>query len=105
MAQVNLSAILFSIYGNTKLVCLVPCNRVPRVQTSMPTLVNTTFSQLTVRSYVTVLETSLVNACALCGVKAQTSLDTGVWVDDKKIAAIGMPRVFFTSLPHHNTYK
>ncbi|TPX51402.1 lipoyl(octanoyl) transferase [Synchytrium endobioticum] len=46
--------------------------------------------QLSVRSYVAALETTLVRICSLYGMKAHTTTDTGVWVNDRKIAAIGV---------------
>ncbi|KAG2456409.1 putative lipoyltransferase 2, mitochondrial [Polypterus senegalus] len=40
--------------------------------------------------YVCQLEKTLINLCGTFGLKASTSSDTGVWVDNKKICAIGI---------------
>lgn len=41
--------------------------------------------------YVKKLEMTLVDTCRLFGVDAHCNKETGVWVDDRKIASIGMP--------------
>ncbi|KAF8931766.1 putative lipoyltransferase 2, mitochondrial, partial [Dissophora ornata] len=47
--------------------------------------------QLTVRCYVSHLEKAIIATCAEWGVKAMTTENTGVWINDhKKIAAIGV---------------
>lgn len=47
--------------------------------------------KLSVRCYVSYLEKSIIAACAEFGVKAITTENTGVWINDqKKIAAIGV---------------
>ncbi|KAK3079096.1 hypothetical protein LTS18_005749, partial [Coniosporium uncinatum] len=46
---------------------------------------------LTPRCYVALLEKTLIATCADYGIKAMTTENTGVWVDDEhKIAAIGV---------------
>ncbi|TPX35488.1 lipoyl(octanoyl) transferase [Synchytrium microbalum] len=46
--------------------------------------------QMSVRSYVAALETCLIQTCLKYDVSAQTTPDTGVWVQGSKIAAIGV---------------
>ncbi|XP_014664460.1 PREDICTED: putative lipoyltransferase 2, mitochondrial [Priapulus caudatus] len=46
--------------------------------------------RLGLRNYVCNLEKTIINMCAGFGVEAITTCDTGVWVQDKKIAAIGV---------------
>jgi lipoate-protein ligase B len=43
-----------------------------------------------VRCYVSKIERMIIRLCAEFGLKGETSLDTGVWVEDKKICAIGI---------------
>lgn len=43
-----------------------------------------------VRWYVTEVERMVIRVCAELGIKAETSPDTGVWVGDRKICAIGI---------------
>lgn len=43
-----------------------------------------------VRWYVNQVERMVIRVCAEVGIKAETSSDTGVWVDDRKICAIGV---------------
>lgn len=43
-----------------------------------------------VKWYVDQLECMVISLCAEFGIKAQTSPHTGVWVDDRKICAIGI---------------
>jgi len=43
-----------------------------------------------VRWYVTQLEQVIISTCADFGIKASTSPHTGVWVNDKKICAMGL---------------
>ena len=45
---------------------------------------------LGVRTYVASVERTVIDTCAHFGLKAQTSCDTGVWVQDRKVAAIGI---------------
>lgn len=45
-----------------------------------------------IRWYVARLEASLIKTCQKYGVDAGVTCDTGVWVGEKKIAAIGMFR-------------
>jgi len=42
------------------------------------------------REYIARLESTLVNTCKDLGVTAKTTDETGVWVDDRKIASIGV---------------
>ena len=44
---------------------------------------------LGLRQYIDNLERTIVETCSAFGVRAGTTSDTGVWIDDKKIAAIG----------------
>ncbi|XP_057331830.1 putative lipoyltransferase 2, mitochondrial [Microplitis mediator] len=43
-----------------------------------------------VKWYVDQIEKTVIRLCAEMGIKAETSPHTGVWVDDKKICAIGI---------------
>ncbi|XP_076227041.1 lipoyl(octanoyl) transferase 2 [Nomia melanderi] len=43
-----------------------------------------------VKWYVCQIEHMIIRLCANYGIRAQTSADTGVWVDDRKICAIGI---------------
>jgi len=43
-----------------------------------------------VRWYVNQIERMVIRVCAELGIKAETSSDTGVWVDNRKICAIGV---------------
>ncbi|XP_012532937.1 putative lipoyltransferase 2, mitochondrial [Monomorium pharaonis] len=43
-----------------------------------------------VRWYVREVERMVIRVCAELGIKAETSPNTGVWVDDRKICAIGI---------------
>ncbi|XP_051171482.1 putative lipoyltransferase 2, mitochondrial [Leptopilina boulardi] len=43
-----------------------------------------------VKWYVCQIEKMIIRLCAEFGIKGKTSPDTGVWVDDKKICAIGI---------------
>ncbi|RKP33320.1 hypothetical protein BJ085DRAFT_6404, partial [Dimargaris cristalligena] len=45
---------------------------------------------LGVRDYVCAIEKTIIGACSQFGVKAHSSEDTGVWVGNNKIAAIGI---------------
>ncbi|KAI8358093.1 putative Lipoate-protein ligase [Mortierella sp. GBAus27b] len=48
-------------------------------------------AKLSVRCYVSSLEKAIIATCAEWGIKAMTTKNTGVWInDDKKIAAIGV---------------
>lgn len=42
------------------------------------------------RDYVCRLEKTMIQTCAAFGVKATTTSDTGVWVEDRKIGALGL---------------
>lgn len=42
------------------------------------------------RWYVCTIERTIIDLCSRFGLTAKTSPDTGVWVDDKKICAIGL---------------
>lgn len=46
--------------------------------------------QTSVKWYVCQIEKLVIRLCAEFGIKAETSPDTGVWVGDKKICAIGI---------------
>lgn len=46
--------------------------------------------QPSVRWYVCQIEKMIIRLCAEFGIKGETSPDTGVWVNDKKICAIGI---------------
>ncbi|KAJ8667159.1 hypothetical protein QAD02_008821 [Eretmocerus hayati] len=43
-----------------------------------------------VRCYVSQIEKTIIRLCAEFGLKGETSPDTGVWIKDKKICAIGI---------------
>ncbi|XP_052822492.1 putative lipoyltransferase 2, mitochondrial isoform X2 [Octopus bimaculoides] len=43
-----------------------------------------------VKWYVSSLEATLIKTCANWGIAAKTTVDTGVWVEDRKIGAIGI---------------
>lgn len=43
-----------------------------------------------IRCYVNQIEKMIIRLCSEFGLKGKTSPDTGVWVDDKKICAIGI---------------
>ena len=53
-------------------------------------IINLKLFNATVRSYVCQIEKMIIRLCAEFGIKACTSPDTGVWVDDRKICAIGI---------------
>lgn len=46
--------------------------------------------QPSVRWYVCHIEKTIINLCRKYGIKAQTTEDTGVWVENRKICAIGI---------------
>lgn len=46
-------------------------------------------SEKSMRWYVRQLENTLIDTCSQFGLKAKTTSDVGVWIDDRKIAAIG----------------
>lgn len=52
-------------------------------------VLNLTCFKTSLRWYVAALERTLVETCKRFSVEATTTCDTGVWVNDKKIAAIG----------------
>ena len=43
-----------------------------------------------VRCYVSLIEKTIIRLCAEFGLKGETSPDTGVWIEDRKICAIGI---------------
>ncbi|NP_001229368.1 putative lipoyltransferase 2, mitochondrial [Nasonia vitripennis] len=43
-----------------------------------------------VRCYVSQIEKTIIRLCAEFGLKGETSPDTGVWIEDRKICAIGI---------------
>lgn len=43
-----------------------------------------------IRWYVCHLEKTIIDLCKKYGIKAETTADTGVWVEDRKICAIGI---------------
>ncbi|KAI9101940.1 hypothetical protein DFS34DRAFT_567297, partial [Phlyctochytrium arcticum] len=45
---------------------------------------------LGVRNYVCTLERFLIDTCSKYGIQAARTQDTGVWVEDRKIAALGI---------------
>ena len=53
-------------------------------------IVNLKSSNLTVRSFVQLLETTIIHSLAKLDIKATSKCDTGVWINDDKIAAIGI---------------
>lgn len=46
--------------------------------------------QPSVRWYVRHIEKTVIDMCRECGITAKTTEDTGIWVDDRKICAIGL---------------
>jgi lipoyl(octanoyl) transferase len=53
-------------------------------------IVNLKNFQPSVRWYVCHIEKTIIDLCKKYDIKAQTTEDTGVWVDDRKICAIGI---------------
>lgn len=53
-------------------------------------IINLKNFQTSVRWYVCHVEKTIINLCAKYGIKAQTTEDTGVWIDNRKICAIGI---------------
>jgi lipoyl(octanoyl) transferase len=53
-------------------------------------IINLKNFQPSVRWYVCHIEKTVINLCAKYGIKAGITDDTGVWVDDRKICAIGI---------------
>jgi len=45
---------------------------------------------LGMRKYIAMLETTVIDTCAQFGLTAKTTSNTGVWIKDRKIAAIGL---------------
>ena len=56
------------------------------------------------KKYIATLEQTLINTCACFSIEARTTQDTGVWVGDSKIAAIGRfaENIFFFFCVHSN---
>ena len=52
-------------------------------------IINLKDFHLGMRNYITAIEQTVIKTCSRLGVAAQTTCDTGVWVGDSKIAAIG----------------
>ncbi|XP_046742699.1 putative lipoyltransferase 2, mitochondrial [Diprion similis] len=48
------------------------------------------FAQASIRWYVNEIENMIIRLCAEFGIKGETSPDTGVWVNNNKICAIGI---------------
>ncbi|KAL7305331.1 hypothetical protein TKK_0002460 [Trichogramma kaykai] len=46
--------------------------------------------QTNIRCYVSQIEKTIIRVCAEFGLKGETSPDTGVWIEDRKICAIGI---------------
>ncbi|XP_058126935.1 putative lipoyltransferase 2, mitochondrial [Anopheles ziemanni] len=53
-------------------------------------ILNLKLFQPSVRWYVCHLERSIIELCRRFGLQAQTTPDTGVWIEDRKICAIGI---------------
>lgn len=53
-------------------------------------ILNLRHFQKSLKNYVATLEQTLINTCRRFGIQARTTEHTGVWVKDKKIAAIGV---------------
>ncbi|KAI9208126.1 uncharacterized protein BJ171DRAFT_405697, partial [Polychytrium aggregatum] len=53
-------------------------------------ILNLQAHEIGVRSYVSNIENTLIQTCAKFGINATTTQDTGVWIQDRKIAAIGI---------------
>lgn len=49
-----------------------------------------TIYQKSIKCYVNWIEKTLISTCDKFGLNANTTDDTGVWIGDNKIAAIGM---------------
>nr|KAG5708216.1 hypothetical protein BaRGS_021150 [Batillaria attramentaria] len=52
-------------------------------------ILNLTHFKPSIKWYIATLEQTIINACWQFGIQAHTTEDTGVWVDNRKIAAIG----------------
>ena len=59
--------------------------------------------RLGLRQYIENLEKTIIETCRGFGVEAGITPDTGVWVEDKKIAAIGMCIFMLTKTSLHYT--
>lgn len=55
------------------------------------------FHSKSIRWYVRELELTLIDTCKYFGLDAYTSENVGVWINDRKIASIGMIILFFCS--------
>ncbi|KAK7499197.1 hypothetical protein BaRGS_00009457 [Batillaria attramentaria] len=53
-------------------------------------ILNLTHFKPSIKWYIATLEQTIINACWQFGIQAHTTEDTGVWVDNRKIAAIGV---------------
>lgn len=53
-------------------------------------IINLKKFQMSVRNYVCHVEKTIINLCKKYGITAMTTEDTGVWVDNRKICAIGI---------------
>lgn len=53
-------------------------------------IINLRAFQTNLRCYVSRIEKMIVRLCAEFGIKAGTTKDTGIWVEDRKICAIGI---------------
>ncbi|KAJ9082787.1 hypothetical protein DSO57_1001316 [Entomophthora muscae] len=53
-------------------------------------IINLKNNKISVKCYVSYLEKFLIDVCAHYGISAGTTNDTGVWVGDNKIAALGV---------------
>ncbi|XP_043289167.1 putative lipoyltransferase 2, mitochondrial [Venturia canescens] len=53
-------------------------------------IINLKSFSTSVRRYVCQIERMTIRVCAEFGIKAETTTDTGVWVEDRKICAIGI---------------
>uniref|UniRef100_U5EXR5 Octanoyl-[acyl-carrier-protein]:protein N-octanoyltransferase LIPT2, mitochondrial n=1 Tax=Corethrella appendiculata TaxID=1370023 RepID=U5EXR5_9DIPT len=53
-------------------------------------IINLKNFQPSIKWYVCHIEQTIINLCAKYRLKAQTTDDTGVWIDDRKICAIGI---------------
>lgn len=68
-------------------------------------ILNLSCFKKSVRWYVYELEQTVIKMCGKFGIKATTSPDTGVWVGNNKICAIGNFFFFFSIVLHKLKFK
>ncbi|KAH3807721.1 putative lipoyltransferase 2, mitochondrial [Dreissena polymorpha] len=53
-------------------------------------IINLKHFKLGMRDYVCKLEKTMIDTCGFYGLKATTTKDTGVWIEDRKVGAVGI---------------